>query len=98
MNEGKRGRPSKKENILIKDDLIFPYYIIKDNGNYVLHDERKSNDSFIGHYTSLSNALRVISKKLFIPKTTSYNSLQEYISEYNDLHTQVNNLYKQINI
>jgi hypothetical protein len=84
QEKSKRGRKKGVSNlIIIKDDLMKPYYIQKDKTNYnVMKESNGTVDNFVGHYTAFPNALRVIIKAKFESKKNNYTSLKEYIDEY----------------
>jgi hypothetical protein len=84
QEKGKRGRKKGVSNlVIIKDDLMKPYYIQKDRTNYsVMKESNGIVDNFVGHYTAFPNALRTIIKAKFESKKNNYTSLKEYIDEY----------------
>lgn len=98
MSETGRKKRKSKHAIKITDEFIYPYYIIHERGGYSLHNESKTMNTFVGHYTSLENTLRRVSKLLFYPKSTSYHKLADYINEYNVYHKKVESLLKEVKI
>jgi len=89
---------------IIKDPLLEPFYIGKDNYCYTVYEvvtpesknleagsEGKDYEKPVGHYSSFANALTAVAKA----KTDSkdlYNSVQEYITEWDRIKTEINQL------
>jgi len=99
-------------NTIIKDSNLEPYFISKDKYCYSVMEmvmpERKRNskdqtplepyEKAVGHYTSLSTALKMIAKgKLDDPKRT-YNSVKEYLDRLEELNLKMEELLNKIGI
>jgi len=119
MQETKRrGRPARSEETdpqsnlcTIKDPLMEPFYIVKDQSNFTIMEKSistrgfagkeatgKEQEKVVGYYTSFSNALNRISKEKFYQNRGEYNSIQDYISTWNTVKKGMNNLLKSIEI
>lgn len=74
---------------LIKDPLIEPYFIQLDDYCYALHksitavESGKEYQQNIGFYSNLANCIKAMAKDESMKK--SYNSLREYLDEYNSI-------------
>ena len=82
----------------IKDPSISPYYIQLDDYCFGVHkaitaeESGKEYHQTLGFYKTLSNALSAIAKDEAMSK--SYDTLQGFISEYNDIINRINNTIK----
>lgn len=83
---------TEKENLrVITDPAMEPYFISMDDHCMTVNvkvipdarytDSGKEYTKTLGHYSNLANALRAIAKDKVNSK--SYESLNEYINEYN---------------
>ena len=82
-----RKKRERKKVSIINDPMIAPYYISKDEYNYTIYESvinAKSIDKMVGHYTSLS--------ELQLNLKPQYNSIQEYIKEYNEKYNKLNQI------
>jgi len=89
-----RKKREKKKVSIINDPMIAPYYIAKDEHNYTVYESvinDQSIDKTIGHYSNLSGALAKLSELLMNLKP-QYDSIQEYINEYNEKRNKLNQL------
>ena len=92
-----------KSITLIQDDLLEPYYITKDDMCYTVnerivpdknHFRSKGNGKEYskpqGYYPNFAQALiKVAEEKLHTKK--EYNSLREFLDEFNNILTQIKN-------
>lgn len=90
----------------IKDPILDPYYISKDNYGYTIHEtitpdsryldkdsEGKDYIKAICHPSTFGNCLtRIINLKL--NDGTNYNSISEYIDRYNKISEKIKNTIK----
>jgi len=86
---------------IIKDQAIEPFYISKDQHCYTVYEvitpetknlekgsKGKNYEKALSHHGTLGSALKSIAKnKTNIDKT--YDSIQEYISKYYDIHENI---------
>jgi hypothetical protein len=98
--------------ITITDPSIEPFYILKDASNFTVIEKYiasrgfggskstgKEQEKILGYYTSLTNALRVISKEKFGKKNkTQYHSIKEYISDYREIYEGLQSIFNSIEI
>jgi hypothetical protein len=95
----------------IKDPLIEPFYIQKDKYNFTVFEVTKPTrgfaggqvtgnnlEKFVGHYTSFTNALKSISKKKFYNNQNNYNSIKEYMNDWELLRDGIESLINKIEI
>jgi hypothetical protein len=94
-------------NITIKDPLIEPFFVIKDRYCFTLHMKTKTNPKYtvdgtskdviktVGHFADLTSCLKRIAKeKVHFKK--EYNSVMDYINEYNKISEEVKTYMKNI--
>jgi len=77
----------------IKDPLLGDYYLVVDEYNYsvyktIMPDSGKPYDSCIGHFGQIGGALRKIADNSM--KGRSYDSIKQYISEYESILNKFN--------
>lgn len=88
----------ENKEIIIKDPLLYPYYVRVEESQYVLmRDEKKKINPIIGYYRNLDQLfLDIIMKKIvqFGPKKI-YN-IREYLLEYKKMLEDFSILFKQI--
>tara|TARA_R110000868_G_scaffold35830_1_gene127959 strand:+ start:715 stop:1065 length:351 start_codon:yes stop_codon:yes gene_type:complete len=97
--------------LIIKDKLMEPYYIQKDHYNFTVIEKVTPTKGFagkeakgkelerpIGYYTSFRNALNKISKEKFQTHTGDYNSIKEYIDEWDIVKNGIDSLLNTIQI
>ena len=90
-------KPEQLSSItFIKDKVMEPYFIGKDQYCYTIYENVESSESpgktYLkqwGHFTNLSSCLKGITK-MKINKAKEYNSLKEYISAWDDLQEKFN--------
>ena len=83
----------KEYTRFINDPVMEPYFILMDDNCMTVNikvtpdtrysDSGKEYTKIVGHYSNLGIALKSIAKDKANSK--SYDSLQEYISEYNNI-------------
>ena len=117
MTEGRRGRPKRGEatensnQCVIKDPLMEPFYICKDQNNFTVHEKFTSDRGFagkkptgkeqervVGYYSTFKNALNKIAKEKFYQNEGEYNSIQDYINTWDEVKTGVESLLNKIEI
>ena len=89
----------------IKDPLLEPFYIGKDAHCYTTYEEitpdpkytdnGKSGEKYtkpLGHYSDFGSALRSIMKAKLNMGEKKYNSIKEYITEWNSIQKEIKNL------
>jgi transposase len=96
----RKGRPSLKDKpseiTIIKDPLMEPFYISKDNYGYTIFEKvtPESNISYAqthGHYSSFGNALNGVAV-LKVNKKYEYNSILEYVNEFKKIKQEITKL------
>ena len=99
--EKRKGRPKKSESdkfttqCIIRDPLIEPFYIQKDNYNWTVIQKTTSTRGFggkkiapkevektIGHYSSFKNALNCVAKHKFYENDKEFTSIKSYINSW----------------
>lgn len=107
-----KGRPSKKASYsIIRDPMIEPYYIQKDATNFTViktttptrgfagkAPKRKTIDKEVGHYSSFGNALNRIAREKFYKKSGEFQTIQEYINNWESLRDGIRTLINEIEI
>ncbi len=83
---------------LIKDPILEPYFIGKDTYCYTVYENAVSSESpnktylrSWGHHNNLGSCLKGIAR-LKLSKTKEYNSIREYISEWNSIQEKFEQL------
>ena len=103
-------------NTIIKDPVLIPYYIAKDQycytvievitpeeknlgrfGNKGNKNEGKDYEKPLGHYSNLASALKKIAKSK-LDKKLEYNSIMEYIKNWEDEKAAMEELLNKIGI
>jgi len=97
--------------VIIKDPLMEPYYIQKDATNFTVMKKVTPTRGFAGkeakgeeiertvaYFTSFRNALYRISKEKFSSHSGEYNTIQEYIQEWENIKNGIGNLLNTINV
>ena len=81
----------------LKDPILEPYYIQLDDYGYVLHkgiiaeESGKEYSQVIGYYNNLTGVLKALARNNAMSK--SYDSLQEFISNYESVINKLNQAY-----
>jgi len=116
--KARRGRPAREGNedpqstlTLIRDEVMEPFYIVKDTSNFTVMESfvsvrgfggkaatGKKQEKVIGHYTSFSNALNSVARQKFYQNQGEYKSIKEYIQTWNVVKDGITNLLKSIEI
>jgi hypothetical protein len=87
MPRGKQ-KGYKKESVKISDKVLSPFYIIKEDRQYILMKE--GTLAAYGYYTSLANALQTASKELStIQNKGKVLNLDQYITSYLKTNNQI---------
>jgi hypothetical protein len=112
--EIKKGRPAKniKKSLLIKDELIEPFYIEKDDHNFIVFEKTiptrgygsiikpdmdKRSLKRIGYFSSLNSALEKIVKcKFSLDSQQEYSTIKEYIVDYRNIEKNIKFLINKI--
>jgi len=90
---------------IIKDSAIEPFHISKDQHCYTVYEtitpetknlskgsKGKNYEKALSHHGNLGSALKSIAKnKTNTDKT--YNSIQEYITEYQNIHEEISQTF-----
>lgn len=97
--------------VIIKDPLMEPYYIQKDATNFTVIEKITPTRGFagkeakgkelerpIGYYTSFKNALYKISKEKFHSHSGEYNSIKDYLKEWENVKDGLDGLLKSIKV
>ena len=90
-------KPSKSNLRFIKDPELNPYYIQLDDYCYIAQKSTYSEvgneyQSTIGHYTTLGACLEAMARDG--AKSQSYNSLKEFVNQYESIYEKFKNLVK----
>ena len=93
MNKGFKGRKKGSSNTTyIHDELMEPYYISCDQNGFTVKEGDEDNYQILGYFSGFDGALKKIMKeKLNVSKKT-YTSLEEYITEWNNINEQFRTL------
>ena len=90
--------------ITIKDPILEPYYIIQNQFCYILMEgisttgkhhlsQKKSKyNKPLGYYTSFSKIIMAISKEKLIKNEKTFNTIKEYINEWEKIKNELNNI------
>ncbi len=86
---------------LIKDEVMEPYFIGRDNHCYTVYENVVSSETpgntylkTHGHHSNLDSCIKSIAK-LKVHKRKEFNSLQEYLGEWVNIQEQFN---KQLSV
>ena len=107
-----RGRPSGESTlILIKDPLLEPFHITKDNYNFTVVESVKStrgfggkepsgkvNEKVVGYYSKISYALKAIAKEKSTSSTKKSFTLQEYVDSLREIESNINKVLNKIEV
>lgn len=89
---------------IIKDPIMEPFYIGKDNYCYTVYEvvtpdaenvktkgKGKVYEKPVGHYSDFGRALECVAKSKTNSNST-YSSIQEYLSNWNSIKNEINQL------
>jgi len=89
----------------IKDPILEPFYIGKDNYCYTVYEvvtpdaknlekgsEGKDYEKPVGHFSSFENALVAAAKAKLNNRTEAYKSVSGYLTEWRDIQEQIKQL------
>ena len=86
-------------NTTIKDELMEPYYIVKNQYGFTVNevvsvgDEDNKNKSTkvspVGYFSNFGGALKCIIKEQLNENKKTYYSLKEYFTEWNDIQEKL---------
>jgi len=96
---------SKESTItIIKDPLMEPFYVSRDSHCYTVYENvtpdarytegnkpGKDYSKVVGHYSSFGGSLSRIAKEQINLKS-EYNSIREYLTEYNNIENKLKQL------
>jgi hypothetical protein len=95
----------------IKDPAIEPFYIVKDASNFTVIEKKiaekgfrgaeasgKERENVIGYYTSFKNALGRIAKEKFYQNQGEYETIQGYISTWNNVKEGIESMLNKVEI
>jgi len=89
MAKGKQ-KGFKKKQIEIRDESMDPYYLIKDDRQYVKMME--GNSLPLGYYTNLANALASVSKDVHLQQDAGkVFSLKRFLDRSEEVNSQIIN-------
>ena len=87
---------------IINDPQLEPYYIGKDSHCYTAYEKITPDPKYIqngnggeeytkpiGHFSSFGSALRAIMKAKLNEEEKTYNSIEEYIHEWDNIRTDL---------
>ena len=90
---------------IIKDQILEPFYIGKDSYCYTVYEvvtpeaknleagsEGKDYEKPVGHYSSFGNALLAAAKAKLNNKEEAYNSVGEYLAEWERIQQEIKTL------
>lgn len=87
MSRGKQ-KGFKKTTIEINDEVLKPYYIVKDDRQFILM--MNGNTLPQGYFVSLASALQAASKAVHLnEKSGTKLSLRQYIDSYEEVNTRI---------
>lgn len=90
-------KPSKSNLRFIKDPAMEPYYIQLDDYCYIAQkstysEAGKEYQMTLGHYGTLNGCLEAMARDG--AKSQSYNSLKEFVDQYESIYEKFKNLVK----
>lgn len=90
-------KPSKSNLRFIKDPAMEPYYIQLDDYCYIAQkstysEAGKEYQMTLGHYGTLNGCLEAMARDG--AKLQSYNSLKEFVNQYESIYEKFKNLVK----
>jgi hypothetical protein len=90
-------KPSKSNLRFIKDPAMSPYYIQLDDYCYIAQkstysEAGKEYQMTLGHFGTLSGCLEAMARDE--AKSQSYNSLKEFVNQYESIYEKFKNLVK----
>lgn len=89
MARGKQ-KGFKKDIIEIRDESIKPFYIVREDKQFVLM--REDNTLPQGYYNKLSFLLQDVSKSIILERHAgTVLSIKQYINSYQDVNSQIIN-------
>lgn len=90
---------------IIKDQILEPFYIGKDSYCYTVYEvvtpeaknleagsEGKDYEKPVGHYSSFGKALLAAAKAKLNSKEEAYNSVAEYLAEWERIQKEIETL------
>jgi len=86
-----------KTKVIIKDPIIDPYYIIKDEYNYIvqknlgLNEKGKESSKSISYHSNIERCLEYISNLPDFYEET-YKSINEYLNKIREIRNKILNL------
>lgn len=96
---------------IIKDPLMEPFYISKDATNFTVMEKTISTRGFagkkatgkevekvVGYYSSFKNALNRIAKEKFYKNKGKYDSIQSYISTWNEVKSGLETMLNKVEL
>jgi hypothetical protein len=97
--------------VIIRDPLIEPYFIQKDSNNFTVIERVTPSKGFagkeakgkelerpLGYYTTFKSALWKISKEKFASKSGEYDSIKDYIKEWDIIKNGLDSLLNTIKV
>ena len=89
MSKGKQ-KGFKKKQIEIRDESMAPYYLLKDDRQYVKMME--GNSLPLGYFINLANALASVSKDVHLQQDAGkVFSLKRFLDRSEEVNTQIIN-------
>ncbi len=89
----------------IKDPLMEPYHLVKDDYCYTIVETQisdgkhhfskgvpKSSEKKLSYFSSFANAIEEIAELKALKKKNKYESLREYITEWRNIKTELKTL------
>lgn len=96
---------------IIKDPALEPFFISKDQYCYTVYEnvtpdpenlekgaKGKEYQKAVGHYGKFQYALKCIAKQKLNYKNTQYNSIKEYMNQWNQLQEEIEQLLNKLEI
>ena len=78
----------KKDNLIIKEPSLSPYYLIRESKQFIKMLE--GNTLPQGYYTQLGSAIDSIAKDIILEKNTGNTlTLRKYITEYENISKEI---------
>lgn len=88
MSTKGRAKGFKKQNMTIKDDIISPFTIIKDERQFIVMEDK--NNIPCGYFVKLEYAVDFIIKQLHLKKNANkVMNLQQFINSYYEVSNQI---------
>ena len=87
-----RKRRTAKEKVIIRDEMLTPYFIEVDETSYNLYKEGSTLAE--GYYSTLSGALRKIVRSQIVCNSSDEVSLKDYVNTMESSYNKLTETFK----